>query len=130
MPCTASLPCPQRLLRQSVSSESEIGGQDAAQPRRELRVLEPQGDRRLEKAELVAAIEALAVKAQPMEHLAFLNQLGERIGQLDLATAAGFAIGEVAKDFRLDDITTNDGQRRRCHCGVGLFDYSLRPHQF
>ena len=31
-------------LRQSVSSESEIGGQDATQPRRELRVLEPEGD--------------------------------------------------------------------------------------
>src|SRR5580704_18544141 len=92
---------------------SEIGGEDVAQPRPQLRMLQPERDCRFEKAELVAAIEAPALEAQPMKGLALFDQLAKRVGQLDFTAAAGLGIGEVAKDFGLDDVAADNCQGRR-----------------
>ena len=97
------------------SFRSEIAGKDLAQPRPELGMLQPERHGRLEKPELVAAIEPPAGKAQPVKGLAVLDQPGERVGQLDLAAAAGLGTGEVTKDLRLDDVAADDRQCRwRC----------------
>ena len=64
-----------------------------------------------------------------MKGLAVVDQLGERIGQLDLAAAAGLAAGEVTKDLGLDDVAADDRQGRRRRRRLGFFDHSPRPHQ-
>src|SRR5215472_14997410 len=92
-------------------------------------MLQPQGHRRFEKAELVAAIKALAGKAQSVEGLAVLDQSLERVGQLDLPTAAGLTAAEMAKDLRLDDVAADDRQGRRRLRRVRLFDDSPCAHQ-
>ena len=56
-------------------------------------MLQPQGDRRFEKAELVAAIESPPREAQPVKGLTVVDQPGERVGQLNLAAAAGLSAG-------------------------------------
>src|ERR1700726_3536081 len=91
---------------------SEIEGENLTQPGPQLGMLQPERDRRFEKAEFVAAIEAPAVEAQPMKGLALVDQLAERVGQLDFTAAAGLGIGEVAKDFGLDDVAADNCQGR------------------
>jgi hypothetical protein len=69
-------------------------------------MLQAEGDCRLEEAELVAAIEAAALKAQTVEDLAFIDQLAQSIGQLDLAAGARLGAGEVSKNLGLGCLTT------------------------
>ncbi len=92
-------------------------------------MLQPERDRCFEKAELVAAIEAPALEAQPVKGLALVDQLAERVGQLDLPAAAWLGIGEVAKNLRLDDVAADNRQCRRRLGGIGLLDDPARPHQ-
>src|SRR5579863_1055949 len=104
----------------------EIGAQQRAQPLAEIGVPEPERDRRLEIAELVAAIEALAAKAQPMEGLALLDQQLQRVGQLDLAAAAFFGAVEMGEHFGLNDVAADDRQVGRRVRRLRLFDDALR----
>src|SRR5271169_1711759 len=92
-------------------------------------MLQPERDRRFEKAELVAAIEPLALEAQPMKGLALLDQLAERVGQLDLPAAAWLGVGEVAKNFGLDDVAADNRGSRRRFGRIGLFHHPSRPRQ-
>src|SRR5277367_3188607 len=92
-------------------------------------MLQPQRDRRFEKAKLVAAIESPAGKAQPVKGLTVLDQPGERVSQLNLSAAAGFAAGKVLEDLRLYNIAADDRRCRRGHGRLRLFDDTARPHQ-
>src|SRR5215472_9285941 len=85
----------------------EVGSQNPAEPRPEIGVLEPERYRCFEKAELVAAVETLALEAQPVKGLAIVDQPGERIGQLNLAAAPRLRTRQVAKDLGLNDVTAD-----------------------
>ena len=74
-------------------------------------MLQAQRNRRFEKTELVAAIETPARKAQPVKGLTVIDQSCERIGQLDLPAAAGLGPGEMAENFRLNDIAADNRRR-------------------
>src|SRR5882762_1337403 len=102
---------------------SEIGGENLTQPGPQLGMLQPECDRRFEKAELVAAIEAPTLEAQPMKGLALVDQLAERVGQLNLPAAARLGVGEVAKNFGLDYVTSDYRRSRRRLGGIGLFHH-------
>src|SRR6202030_381278 len=108
---------------------SEIGGEDVAQPRPQLRMLQPERDCRFEKAELVAAIEAPTLEAKTVKGLALVDQLPERVGQLNLPAAARLGVGEVAKNFGLDDVASDNRQGRTRLGGVGLFHHPSGPQQ-
>src|SRR5262249_13778668 len=107
----------------------EVGGQDLAQPRTEIRVFEAKRDRCFEKTELIAAIEASTLEAQPMKRLAVLDQPGKGIGELDLAPAARLRTGEVAKDLRLNDVTSDNRRGRRSRSRLRFFDHTPRLYQ-
>ena len=68
----------------------------------------PQRDLGFEKAELVAAIEAPARKAQPVKGLAVVDQPGQRVGQLDFAAAAGLGVLEMPEHLGLEDVAADD----------------------
>src|SRR5689334_9470985 len=110
-------------------SSSAVGGQDFAQPRAELWVLQAERHRRLEKTELVAAIEPPAGEAEAVERLALVDQLAERVGELDFTPAAGRCIGEMAEHLGLDDVAADNRQGRRRLGRIGLFDEPGRAHQ-
>ncbi len=64
-----------------------------------------------------------------MKGLTLFDQLAERVGQLNLPAAARLGVGEVAKNFGLDDVAADYRRGRRCLGGIGLFDHPSRAHQ-
>ena len=73
------------------------------------------------KTELGAAIKSLPLKPKTMEWNT-LDRLGHSIGQLNFAARAGLMLVEVVKNFRLQDIATNDRERRRRFIRRRFFD--------
>src|SRR5688572_935811 len=97
-------------LEEIIEGISPIALQEAAEGGAERRVLQAERDIGFEVAELVAAIVAPGGDAHPVKLLARGDQPVEPVGQLDLVAAARFERGQMAEDFRLDDVAPDDGQ--------------------
>src|SRR5688572_9311728 len=78
----------------------------------DLRMIEREGDVGFDEARLVAAIEALAFEAIAVEPAAPAH-LRHRVCQLDLAARAGALLVEMREHVRLQDVASDDGERRR-----------------
>src|ERR1700761_717373 len=85
----------------------EKGLQRGAQLVSHFRALKGEGDVGLQEADLVAAVIALAFEAVAVERLA-ADQLGHRIGELDLAAGAGDAGIQMIEHLGLEDIAADD----------------------
>src|SRR5262245_15466791 len=106
----------QRFWRRSARSAQDIRLSFSQQPLRLLAQLRPQvGARRRishvggEKADLGAAVEALAVELEAIERLP-LGELDHRVGELDLAAGASILRGENPEDLGLQDVAAGDDE--------------------
>src|SRR6478609_4638362 len=95
-------------------------------PHRWSDVVALQGHRQVgdHEARCAPAIVALALEAVGMEGL-LADQLGHRVGQLDLAARAFLLAVECAHHLRLEDVAAGKHQVRWCRAGRGLFDETL-----
>src|SRR3954463_9373700 len=85
---------------------------DVANLRAHILAVQGEGDIGLEKADLVAAIEALALEAQAVEGRA-ADLLGEGVGELHLAAGTALLAAEMLEDRGLEDIAADHREGRR-----------------
>src|SRR5579862_8262275 len=90
---------------------------------------ERKGQIGLEETGFVAAIEALALKAQTAERALGGDQLCERIGQLDFAAGAAIQPREMIEHLGLKHITADDAERRGRILRRRFLDDALDPHE-
>jgi hypothetical protein len=69
----------------------------------ELRPLERELNRRLQHAELIACIEALALK-RVAEDLLLFDEGEDAVGELNLSTSAGLGLREQFEDARRENV--------------------------
>src|SRR5258708_34503331 len=97
-----------RMARFPVRSAA-IGLEDLAHLAAHVRALERERDVGFQEPDLVAAVEAAAFEAHAVErHQA--EQVGERVGQLDLAAGAALLPIEIKKYLRLQDVSPDHRQ--------------------
>jgi hypothetical protein len=94
-------PCDSR-----VAASSDILGVGA-----ELVALEGELERRLEEAQLVAGVVALAFEGVAVD-LLLLEQLPQAVGELQFAACAQFRGGEHLENCRCQDVASDDGRVR------------------
>src|SRR3984957_17556149 len=102
----------------------ERGGQVlqvAAKILAQRRMRQRQFDRRLQVAELAAAVEAPAGETMRIHRL-MLEQARDTVGQLDLPAGALADVFELIEDPRRQHVAADHRQRRWGHCGLGLLD--------
>src|SRR5512132_764591 len=85
-----------------------------------LRVAQSELDRRLQVAELAAAVVALAAEPH-RQHALALEQRRDPVGQLDLAAASRLDRREHCEDRRREHVAPHHRERRRGVLGRGLF---------
>src|SRR5262249_8533848 len=83
-------------------------------------VLEAVLDGSLQIAELAAAIVTLAFEFECIHGLV-AEQVGDRVGQLDLAAGAAAGVLEFRENGRRQQITSDHCERRRCILRTWLF---------
>src|SRR4051812_39523913 len=81
-------------------------------------------DRGLQIAELAAAVVTLALELIG-EHLLLLEQRLDAVGELNLATRTGCDLLQQREDARRQNITANDGERRRRLVRARLLDDAI-----
>ena len=86
----------------------------------ELLVVERVADGRLDQADVGAAVEARALESEGIHRL-FLQQCGDRIGQLDLAPGARPGALQQLEDARVEHVTADHRQRTGRGCRLRLF---------
>lgn len=84
-------------------------------------VLEREMHGGFDQADMRTAIETATLETEGID-LLFLQQLGNRVGQLDLAARACTGSLEKFEDLRIQHIPTDYGQITRRHFRLGLLD--------
>ena len=96
----------------------------------QLRVVQREADRRLDQAQMGATVETRAFEAVGIDGIA-LQQLRDRVGQLDLATSAGAGRFQQREDLRAEHVAADHGQVAGRVFRLGLLDdlrdAALRP---
>ncbi len=82
-------------------------------------MLDAQLDRRLEVAELVAAVVAAALEFV-REHLFVVEQARDAVGELDLAACAGGHGAQVMEDARRENVASDHAELESVVPGLGF----------
>src|ERR1700688_1047748 len=115
-----------RSARQPGPRAQELGValDHLAYRRAEILALHGEGDVGLEKADLVAAVEAPTLEAQAVEG-PVAERARERVGELDLPARTALAAIEVLHHLGLEDIAADDGKGGGCLLRLRLLDQAL-----
>src|SRR6185437_4092653 len=105
------------LIRSAVIVE------DLANRRAHVGARQCEGNIGLKEADLVAAVEALAVEAQPVKRLVAADQLGKRVGKLDLIAGATADPREMVEHFGLQNVAADDAEIGGRPGRFGLFNH-------